>query len=172
MSVRERIADNIVTVLGTMDRPTLKKVTRDPFELNDLSVQQFPAVWIGVESASDNDATMGGSALTRFSETDFTLVGYMKGSSTHGLISEVAEEFYLTEASETLTTEYGSYDIDHVRDEMIEGIAEKLDADRTRGGFAKNTEIISVEDDDSVFYPYGAVRVTARVTYHYVTGTT
>ena len=173
MSLRDNISANIVSVLGDMARPVLKKVTREPFELKDLSQAQFPAVWVSTETETRNDATMGGSALTRFGEIDYSLYGYMKGYTEFQFVSEKAEEYLLTEASDDPTSEGGTgYETDRVRDELIEGISEILDADRTRGGYAKNTEIISIEDDDSVFFPYGAVRVTARVTYHFTTGTT
>ena len=46
MSTRENIASNLVTVIGNISNPEVKKVTRQPFELDELSQQQYPAVLI------------------------------------------------------------------------------------------------------------------------------
>ena len=46
MSKRENIAANIVTVLDAMSSPELKKITRDPFQQDELSAQQFPAAFV------------------------------------------------------------------------------------------------------------------------------
>jgi hypothetical protein len=41
MSIRENIAENIITVLSAVSSPiTLKKVTREPFDVDELSEQQ------------------------------------------------------------------------------------------------------------------------------------
>ena len=46
MSVRENIASNIATTITNITALTIKKVTRQPFPLEELSEQQFPAVLI------------------------------------------------------------------------------------------------------------------------------
>ena len=44
--------------------------------------------------------------------------------------------------------------------------------DRTRGGFAKDTQITQVEIDEGSIDPIGGVILTVRVMYEYTRGTT
>ena len=44
MSVRENIAANLLSVISSISSPTIKKATRQPFILDELSEQQYPAV--------------------------------------------------------------------------------------------------------------------------------
>jgi hypothetical protein len=47
MSNRENIANNIITVLDAVTSPIeLKKITREPFNVDELTQQQYPAVFI------------------------------------------------------------------------------------------------------------------------------
>ena len=46
MSTREDIASNLVNVIGSISSPSVRKVTRQPFELDELSQAQYPAVLI------------------------------------------------------------------------------------------------------------------------------
>ena len=46
MSVRENIASNLLTVIAAISSPAIKKATRQPFILDELSEQQYPAVII------------------------------------------------------------------------------------------------------------------------------
>ena len=40
MSVRENIASNLLTVISNISSPAIKKATRQPFLLDELSEQQ------------------------------------------------------------------------------------------------------------------------------------
>ena len=62
--------------------------------------------------------------------------------------------------------------IDQARNNIIETIEEGLDVDRTRGGFAKDTQITQVEIDEGSIDPIGGVILTVRVMYEYTRGTT
>ena len=57
MSTREDIASNLVTVIGNISSPEVKKVTRQPFELDELSQQQYPAVLIQTIEETKEDLT-------------------------------------------------------------------------------------------------------------------
>ena len=46
MSVREDIASHIVSTISGISSPSIKKVTRQPFQLDELSQQQYPAVLV------------------------------------------------------------------------------------------------------------------------------
>ena len=44
MSTRENIAANIITVLDAVTSPIeLKKITREPFDVDELTQQQYPS---------------------------------------------------------------------------------------------------------------------------------
>jgi hypothetical protein len=141
MSKREDIATNLVNVLDAMSSPELKKITREPFEPDELSDQQYPAAWIVSSDEVRIDTTMDNT--TRLGTIDYVIVGYVKGSS-----------------------------IDTSKNNLIEAIEEALDADRTRGGNALNTETILIESDEGVLFPVGAVRITVQVTYDFTQGAT
>ena len=75
---------------------------------------------------------------------DFVIVGFVKGSDTN---------------------------IDTKRNQLISTIESTLESDRTRGGYAKKTEIVEVSTDEGTLYPIGGIRVVVRVTYQYTAGT-
>ena len=134
MSVRESIAANIVEVLGAMDDPLLKKITRQPFDYERLSNAQF------VQGAEETrgDITLIG---IRESIINYQIIGFVKGP-----------------------------DIDTYRNELIEGIENALEVDRTRGGHAKDTQILSVDTDQGATDPIGGITLTVQVRYQYMRG--
>jgi hypothetical protein len=144
MSNRENIADNIITVLDAVTSPIeLKKITREPFDVDELSEQQYPALFIQSGNEVRSDETMTSSTITRQAEADFILVGFVKGGDN----------------------------IDEKRNQLIEVIESTLESDRTRGGYAKRTEIVEVSTDEGTLYPIGGIRVVVRVMYQYTAGT-
>ena len=54
MSVRENIAANLLSVISNISSPAIKKATRQPFILDELSEQQYPAVI--VQTSEENRA--------------------------------------------------------------------------------------------------------------------
>lgn len=144
MSVRENIATNLVTALQAVTTPTtIKFVTREPFDFDKLSNAQYLAVLVRTTSEDRGDSTVGGSATQRLSTIDYELVCYVKGTG-----------------------------LDTARNNIIESIEEKLDEDRSRGGNAIDTQIISVDTDDGSIAPIGGVIITVRIEYQYTRGTT
>ena len=57
-------------------------------------------------------------------------------------------------------------------EQEIKAIEEKLDVDRSRGGYALDTQLITVETDDGSIAPVGGVILTVRCEYQYTRGTT
>mgnify|MGYP003331742583 FL=1 len=55
MSVRENIASNIKTVIDAISSPDVKLCTRQPFELEELSQQQYPAVIVQTSEENRDD---------------------------------------------------------------------------------------------------------------------
>ena len=141
MSVRENIAGNIVTTLQAITTPRVKKVTREPFDFDKLSNAQFPAILVRTANETREDSSMGGSASSRHGTIDYELVCFVKHKN-----------------------------IDTARNQIVEAIDEKLDEDRTRGGYAVDTQVISVEVDDGTIDPIGGVIVTVQILYSYTRG--
>ena len=143
MSVREKIAENIVDSLKSVIDPiAIKYVTREPFDFEKLSNAQFPAILVRSADEDREDSTVGGSATQRMATINYDLVCYVKGSK-----------------------------IDTARNLIVEAIEEKLDVDRTRGLNALDTQIISIETDEGSIAPVGGVIITLRVLYNYTRGT-
>jgi hypothetical protein len=144
MSVRESIAANIITTLEDVIAPVrISYVTREPFQFDKLSNAQYPAVLVRTADENREDSTIGGSIGKRIATINYELVCFVKA----GLI-------------------------DQARNNIIETIEEGLDVDRTRGGFAKDTQITQVEIDEGSIDPVGGVILTVRVMYEYTRGTT
>jgi hypothetical protein len=145
MSKREDIASNIVTAISTGTSPiTLKKVTREPFNVDELSEQQYPACFVQSGNEIRSDETMTSSTITRQASADFVIVGYVKGTTSN---------------------------IDTKRNELITTIETRLNSDRTRGGYAKQTQVVEVSTDEGVLFPIGGIRMVVRVMYQYTSGT-
>jgi len=118
-------------------------VTREPFDFEKLSNAQYPAILVQSSGENRDDITIGGTNITREGTIDYSLIGYVKGTA-----------------------------IDTARNELIELIEESLDADRTRGGHALDSQIVTVETDEGSIAPIGGVFVTVRVLYNFTRGAT
>ena len=145
MSKREDIASNIVTAISTGTSPiTLKKVTREPFNVDELSEQQYPACFVQSGNEIRSDQTISFSSALREATADFVIVGYVKGTTSN---------------------------IDTKRNELITTIETRVNSDRTRGGYAKQTQVVEVSTDEGVLFPIGGIRMVVRVIYQYTSGT-
>ena len=144
MSTREDIASNLVTVISNISSPDVKKVTRQPFELDELSQQQYPAVLIQTIDETKEDQELGSGAKTRLNTLEFGITGFTKGSEDN---------------------------IDTSRNNLASAIETALESDITRDGNALDTEVISIETDAGSLFPYGAVLITVRVIYEHQSGT-
>ena len=144
MSIRESIAENIINTLKDVIAPVrISYVTREPFQFDKLSNAQYPAVLVRTADENREDSTIGGSIGKRIATINYELVCFVKAGI-----------------------------IDQARNNIIEAIEEGLDVDRTRGGFAKDTQITQVEIDEGSIDPIGGVILTVRVMYEYTRGTT
>jgi hypothetical protein len=145
MSKREDIASNIITVLTAVTSPiTLKKITREPFSVDELSEQQYPACFVQSGNETRSDETISFTSALRQATADFVIVGYVKGTTSN---------------------------IDTKRNELITTIETRVNSDRTRGGYAKQTQVVEVSTDEGVLFPIGGIRMVVRVMYQYTSGT-
>jgi len=141
MSRRELITANIVQTLKNAEDPRFGLVTREPFDVTQLSRQQFPALYIITSDEFREDITQTGSSGTRQSRLQIRIVGYVNGTN-----------------------------IDTLRNDLVERVEEVLDADRTRGDQAYSTQLIEVNVDYDIIQPYGRVEMLVEIVYVYRRG--
>jgi hypothetical protein len=144
MSVRENIASNIVSTISGITSPAIKKVSRQPFPLEELSQQQYPAVLVQTIEETKEDQELGSSAKTRLCTLEFGITGYVKTNEDN---------------------------IDTARNNLASAIETELETDITRNSNALDTEVISLETDAGTLFPYGAVVMTVRVIYEHQSAT-
>ena len=145
MSIRESIADNIVdTLRDSVIQPTrIKMATREPFDFTKLSNAQFPAVLVRTAGEDREDSSIGGSIGKRMASINYELVCFVKSGI-----------------------------IDQARNNIIEAVEEGLELDRTRGGYALDTQLTNIQVDEGSIDPVGGVILTVRDVYEYTRGTT
>ncbi len=145
MSKRENIANDIITKLDAVTSPIeFKKITREPFEVEELSDAQFPAMFIQSGDETREVLSIGETGAGTYTGTiDFLIVAFGKGTTSN---------------------------IDTVRNQLIEVIEETLDSDVTRDGNAIDTQLVDATTDEGTIFPYGGVRVTVRVFYQFTRG--
>ena len=144
MSVREDIASELLSTISAISSPAIKKATRQPFILDELSEQQYPAVIIQTSEEVRDDAELGSGARTRHGTIDFVILGFVKGAEAN---------------------------IDTKRNELITAIETEIESDITRNGNALDTQVVSVETDEGSLFPVGGIRMTIRCMYQYQSGT-
>ena len=144
MSVRENIASNLLTTISGITSPAIRKATRQPFILDELSEQQYPAVIVQTSEENRDDSELGSGAKTRHGTIDFVVLGFVKGAEAN---------------------------IDTKRNELITAIETALESDITRNSNALDTEVISVETDEGTLFPIGGIRMVVRCTYEFQAGT-
>ena len=144
MSVRENIATNLLSVISNISSPDIKKATRQPFQLDELSEQQYPAVIVQTSEENRDDSELGTGARTRHGTIDFVVLGFVKGSDSN---------------------------IDTLRNALITAIETAIETDITRDSNALDSEVIQVETDEGSLFPVGGIRMTIRCMYEYQAGT-
>ena len=144
MSVRENIASNIHSVINSISSPDVQLCTRQPFELEELSQQQYPAVVVQTSEENREDQELGSGAKTRTGTIDFVVLGFVKGYNTN---------------------------IVTLRNALITAIETALETDITRSGNALDTEVVQVETDEGTLFPVGGIRMVVRCMYQYQSGT-
>ena len=144
MSIREDIASNLLTVISNISSPDIKKATRQPFLLDELSMQQYPAVIVQTSEENREDSELGSGAKTRHGTIDFVILGFVKGAEAN---------------------------IDTARNALITAIESAIETDITRNGKALDSEVVQVETDEGSLFPVGGIKMTIRCMYEYQSGT-
>ena len=144
MSKREDIASHIVTTIEAISSPSINKVTRQPFNLEELAQSQYPAVLVQTQEETKEDQEIGSGAKTRICNLEFLITGYIKGSESN---------------------------IDTARNTLATAIETQLESDITRNSKALDTEVISLETDAGTLFPYGAISMVVKVVYEHESAT-
>ena len=144
MSKREDIASHIVSTISGISSPSIKKATRQPFNLEELAQAQYPAVLVQTQEETKEDQELGSGAKTRLCTLEFLVTGYIKGSESN---------------------------IDTARNTLATAIETQLESDITRNNKALDTEVISLETDAGTLFPYGAISMVVRVIYEHDSAT-
>ena len=145
MSVRENIASNLLSTISGISSPiTIIKATRQPFPIDELSEQQFPAVIVQTSEETRDDSELGSGARTRHGTIDFIISGFVKGAESN---------------------------IDTLRNQLITAIETAVESDITRSNNALDTMVVSCETDEGSLFPVGGIRMTIRCMYEYQSGT-
>ena len=144
MNLKKLKNSNLLTVISNISSPAIKKATRQPFLLDELSEQQYPAVIVQTSEENRDDSELGSGARTRHGTIDFVVLGFVKGAESN---------------------------IDTARNALITAIETALESDITRSSNALDTEVIQVETDEGSLFPVGGIRMTIRCMYEYQAGT-
>lgn len=145
MSIRNSIAENIVTVLQNATDPQFVFVSRAPIDPGQLSNAQFPCVYVETLDESREDDTMGVSG----------------GTTQRQSVLNVGVNCFVKTSPEMM---------DITRNNVIERVEEVLDADRTRGGVAWDTQLTTVTVDNDVDSTISLVQLNIQILYKYTTG--
>ena len=145
MSVRENIASNLLSTISGISSPiTIKKATRQPFPIDELSEQQYPAIVVQTSEENRDDSELGSGARTRHGTIDFLISGFVKGAESN---------------------------IDTLRNQLITAIETAVESDITRSSNALDTMVVACVTDEGSLFPVGAIQMTIRCMYEYQSGT-
>ena len=150
MSVREDIAKDIITDLQGITTPKVVLVSRNPINLNDMAITQYPAIVVRTAEEIREDATMQTDTL-RFGTINYQIECYIRADSS------------------AVTT---NNSIDTQMNAIVEAVEEALETDRTRNSKALNSFVSAITSvDEGIQYPIGRVDITFTVQYKYTRGT-
>jgi hypothetical protein len=147
-SIREKIVTDIESALNDINNVKMGVVKREPMfrdqtEFYSLARTAFPHVIVTAGNEAREDLTTGGSTIIRQGILSVELICFVKASD--------------------LT-------IDQTINKLVEAIEEKLDADRTRGGNAKNTQVREIQMGEPMEHPYANFTMRLDVSYIFTRG--
>jgi len=146
MSLRQQIIEQIETAIRDVEEPRVSFVTREPFNVLEIAITQFPAVLITFIEENRETITMGSPTFGR--RQGEILVGvrcYVRGN-----------------------------DLDTKRNQLLEAIEERLELDRnlelkTQG--VTDTQVTRIEVIERM-PPLAEFLIEVTVRYNYFRGTT
>ena len=143
-SLRESIVKNTVTILQENADPGFRFVTREPFEVTELAITQFPAVLVNFNTETRTSVSMGQPAVGRRTGTIvLDIRGFVRG-----------------------------HELDTLRNNMIAAIEDALDQDRyldLRASGVLDSQITEIAVVPRVA-PLAEVSLRFEVNYNYLRG--
>jgi hypothetical protein len=144
-SLREQIVRNTETILREQADPGFRLVTREPFEVTELAITQFPAVLINFLTETRTSVSMGQPSVGRRTGTIvLELRGYVRGNQ-----------------------------IDRLRNDLVSAVEDALDSDRyldLRADGVLDSQITQIAVEPRM-NPLGEVVMRFEVNYNYLRGT-
>ncbi len=144
MSIRETTAENILQALKDIEDPRPVLVTREPFEVTELAITQFPALLVQQTTETRETITMGlPNQGRRRGQMTFEVRGFVRGT-----------------------------ELDTKRNLLIEAVEDALDSDRYLGQQNQgvlDTQITEIEIVPRL-QPLAEFRMVVLVTYNYLRG--
>lgn len=145
-SLRQQIADEIVRVIKEIEDPRPSLVTKEPFEVAEIAITQFPALLITMRQEDRTTVTLGAPSVGRRTGTiRFDIRAYVRGT-----------------------------DLDQRRNTLLEALEEAIEADRYLGLKSQgvmDSQIIKIEIVDRQ-PPLAEMLIELEVRYSYLRGTT
>lgn len=143
-SLREEIVKNVVTILKERTDPGFRLVTREPFEVTEIAITQFPALLVNFLVETRSSESMGPPGVGRRVGTmTLEIRGYVRGT-----------------------------EIDTLRNNLIAAVEDALDTDRyldLRSSGVLDSQITEIEVIPRV-PPLGEVSMRFVVNYNYLRG--
>lgn len=87
MSTREKVIENIISVLKDMNDPKPILVTREPFDVEKLAITQFPAILVQSGEEIRFDTAMG----SREGQINFNVRCFVRGTELDKKKNEIVE---------------------------------------------------------------------------------
>jgi len=144
-NLRQQIADDIVQKIQDIEDPRPNFVTKEPFEVSELAITQFPAVLVTMREETRETVTLGAPSVgRRTGSIRFEIRAYVRGT-----------------------------DLDQRRNTLLEAMEEALEVDRYLGLKASgvmDSQIVNIEIIDRM-PPLAELLIRLEVRYNYVRGT-
>lgn len=144
-SLRQQIANDIIQKIRDIEDPRPVLVTKEPFEVSEIAITQFPALLVTMRQEDRETVTLGSPGTGRRTGTiRFDIRAYVRGT-----------------------------ELDERRNTLLEALEEAIEADRYLGLRAQgvmDSQIIKIEIVDRQ-PPLAEMLIELEVRYSYLRGT-
>lgn len=145
-SLRQQIADYLVTAIREIEEPKVAFVTLEPFNVLEIAITQFPAVLVTMREETRETVTLGAASVgRRTGNIRFEVRAFVRGN-----------------------------DLDLKRNELLEALEEQLEKDRyfgLRTSGVMDSQITNIEIIDRM-PPLAEILIRLEVRYNYTRGNT
>lgn len=144
-SLRQGIADYLVTAIKEIEEPRIALVSKEPFEVSEIAITQFPACLVTMREETRETVSMGAPGSgRRVGNIRFEVRAFVRGT-----------------------------ELDLKRNELLEALEEQLERDRyfdLRAQGVMDSQITNIEVIDRQ-PPLAELLIRLEVRYSYLRGT-